>query len=172
MKQVMLGARLSIGGAIGAALLTIGTLGIGSTALGQDLSAATSKDVIFARKILMDSIGDNMDELDSMVESGNIDVTHGSQHADAISVMLLTFPHLFPPASNEWKPGVEKDAGVDTFASPDVWTRYADFYKRAADASKSAYNASRALNADEFKKFAVELRGACDACHAVYQKKD
>jgi cytochrome c556 len=172
MTQVVLGARLSIAGAIGAALLTMGALGIGSVALGQDMSAATPKDVIFARKLLMGAIGENMDDLDIMVETNKIDVPHGAMHADAISVLMLTFPHLFPPASNEWKPGVDKDPGTDTFASPDVWTRYADFYKRAADASKAAYNASRARNADEFKKFAVELRGACDSCHAAYQKKD
>jgi len=50
--------------------------------------------------------------------------------------------------------------------------RYADFYQRAADAAKSAYNASRARNAEEFKKYAVELRAGCDGCHAAYQKKD
>src|SRR6267142_4522395 len=172
MKQLASGFHLWIAGAVSIALVTAGTPGIGSVALGQDQSAATPKDVIFARKILMSSIGENMDDLDIMVETNKIDVPHGAMHADAISVMLLAFPHLFPPASNEWKPGVDKDAGTDTFASPDVWTRYADFYKRNADASKTAYNASRARNAEEFKKYAIELRAACDGCHAAYQKKD
>ena len=172
MTQVVLGVRLSIASTIGAALLTMDTLGIAPVALAQDLSAATAKDVIFARKLLMGAIAENMDDLDIMVETNKIDVPHGAMHADAISVLLLAFPHLFPPASNEWKPGVDKDAGTDTFASPDVWTRYADFYKRNSDASKTAYNASRARNADEFKKYAIELRAACDGCHAAYQKKD
>jgi len=47
--------------------LGAGALGIDSVAFGQDQSAAAPKDVIFARKILMGSIGDNMDELDTMV---------------------------------------------------------------------------------------------------------
>ena len=172
MKKFALGTRFWIARAMGVAVFAAGTLAIGSVALGQDQSAATAKDVIFARKVLMSSIGENMDDLDIMVETNKIDVAHGAMHADTISVMLLAFPHLFPPASNEWKPGVEKDAGVDTFASPDVWTRFADFYKRNSDASKSAYNASKARNADEFKKYAIELRAACDGCHAAYQKKD
>jgi cytochrome c556 len=172
MTRFVLGARLSIAGAVGAALLCAGTLGIVSAAHGQDQSAATAKDVIFARKLLMGAISENMDDLDVMVETNKIDVAHGAMHADAISVLLLAFPHLFPPASNEWKAGVDKDPGTDTFASPDVWTRYADFYKRNSDASKSAYNASRARNADEFKKYAIELRAACDGCHLAYQKKD
>jgi cytochrome c556 len=166
------GARLSIAGVIGAAMLSAATLGIGSVALGQDQSAATAKDVIFARKILMGSIGENMDELEAIIASGKIDVQHGASHADLVSVMLLSFPHLFPPVSNEWKPNVDKDAGTDTFAAPEIWTRYADFYQRAADAAKAAYNASRARNADEFTKSVTELRDGCDGCHAIYQKKD
>ena len=172
MKQFAMGTRLWIAGAMSVAFITAGTLGIGSVALGQDQSAATAKDVIFARKILMGSIGDNMDELEGIIESNKIDVQHGASHADLASVMLLAFPHLFPPGSNEWKPNVDKDPGTDTFASPEIWTRFSDFYQRASDAAKSAYNASRARDADEFKKYVVELRAGCDGCHAIYQKKD
>ena len=31
--------------------------------------------------------------------------------SDTISVMLMAFPHLFPPASNQWKPDVARDPG-------------------------------------------------------------
>jgi cytochrome c556 len=172
MKQFALGTHFWIAGAMSVALLTAGTLGIGPVALGQDQSAATPKDVIFARKILMGSIGDNMDELEGIIESGKIDVQHGASHADLVSVMMLAFPHLFPPASNEWKPNVDKDPGTDTFAAPEIWTRFADFYQRSSDAAKSAYNASRARNEEEFKKYVTELRADCDGCHALYQKKN
>ena len=120
----------------------------------------------------MSTIGENMDDLDIMVETDKIDVAHGAMHADTISVLLLAFPHLFPPASNEWKAGVDKDPASDTFAAPEIWTRFADFYKRSADAAKSASDASRAQTPAEFKKYAVELRAGCDGCHALYQKKD
>ena len=156
--------------AMGGALLAAGTLGIGSVAIGQDQSAATTKDLIFARKVLMDSISENMDELEAIAGAAKVDLDHGRSHADIVSVMLLAFPHLFAPSSNQWKPNVELDAGTDTFASPDVWTKYADFYKRAADASKLAYEVSRAQKADDFKASVSQLRVACDSCHGLYLK--
>ena len=164
--------RVAIAGAIVVALLFAAELQGDSIAFAQDQSAATPKDVIFARKVLMSSIGENMDELEAIVASGKIDVQHGAMHADLVSVMLLAFPHLFPSASNEWKPDIDKDAGSDTFAAPEIWTRFADFYQRAQDASKAAYNASRAANEEEFKKSVAELRAGCDGCHAIYLKKD
>jgi cytochrome c556 len=67
---------------------------------------------------------------------------------------------------------VERDPGRDAYAAPELWTNYADFYARAAQASKVAYNASRAQQESAFKTFAIELRAACDACHAAYLKTD
>jgi cytochrome c556 len=172
MTRFVLGARLSMAGAIGGAVLAAGALGIGSVALGQDQSAATPKDVIFARKILMGSVGENMDEIDTVIETGDIDLAHVAGHADSISVSLMVFPHLVPPASNEWKEGATRDPAIDTFASPDVWTRFTEFYKMADVASKAAYSASRARDKEEFKKAGIALRQACDACHATFMKKD
>jgi cytochrome c556 len=172
MTRFVLHFRVAIAAAIAVTLLFAAALRGDSVAFGQDQGAATPKDVIFARKVLMSSIGENMDELEAIIASGKIDVQHGAMHADLVSVMLLAFPHLFPSASNEWKPNVEKDAASDTFAAPEIWTRFADFYQRAQDASKAAFNASRASNEDEFKKSVAELRTGCDGCHAIYQKKD
>jgi cytochrome c556 len=50
--------------------------------------------------------------------------------------------------------------------------RPADFYQRAAAASKIAFEASRARRADDFKARIVDLRAACNSCHAAYQKVD
>ena len=105
-------------------------------ATAQDQSAATAKDVIFARKILMDTIGKNMDALEGFFESDKLEPSEVREHSENISVMLMSFPHLFPPASNQWKEGAERDPGLDTFASPDVWKNFSDFYKRADAASK------------------------------------
>ena len=87
-----------------------------------------------------------------------------------ISVMLQAFPHLFPPATDQWKPDVPRDAALDTFASPNVWTNYSDFYSRANDASQIALDAARAATEAQFRMLAAKLRTACDACHASYQK--
>jgi cytochrome c556 len=114
-----------------------------------------------------------MDELEGMVSSGKpINLTEAHEHADLISVMLMAFPHLFGADTNQWKPDAERDPGRDTYASPDLFTNYADFYAQAARAAKIAYNASRAKQEGDFKTFVAELRAACDSCHAVYLKTD
>jgi cytochrome c556 len=140
---------------------------------GQDQSAATPADAIFARKIMMGTIGGMMDEIETMIAPpGKINLAEGREHADLISVMLMAFPHLFPPSTNQWKPNADRDPGRDTYAAPEVWSKFADFYARAERASKVAYNASRANAESEFTAAVAELRTACDSCHAVYQKSD
>src|SRR5262245_43802444 len=172
MRTVVLGRRLALAGVIGAALLAATGLGLGPVALGQDQSAAVPKDVIFARKILMDTINENMDDLEAMIAQGKIDLNEGTAHSNIVSVMLMAFPHLFPPTTNEWKPGGEKDPGTDTYASPDIWRRYADFYKMAETATQAAFKASRAQNDDQFKAHIGELRAAWNACNEAFLKKD
>ena len=172
MKRLVLRAGHWTVAAFGCALFAVGGLGASSIAFGQDQSAATPKDVIFARKIIMATIGTNMDEIDTMLQTGKIDLADGHEHADFISVMLMAFPHLFPPSSDQWKPNVARDPGTDTFASPDIWKSYTDFYKQAAFASKTAYNVSRAKDEAEFKKFGAELRLTCDTCHSTFLKSE
>jgi cytochrome c556 len=161
-------------GVLGTVMLAAGLLGTGGAASAQDQSAATPKDTIFARKILMDTVGMNMDELEGMTGSPMpIDMDEAHEHADIVSVLLQVFPHVFPPGTNQWKPGaVGRDPGTDTYASPDVWTNFSDFYKRAADASNLAFKASRASTESDFRGYVGQLRQACDGCHARYQKTE
>jgi cytochrome c556 len=155
-----------------ACLLLAAGLG-GSAALGQDQGAATASDAIFARKTVMDGISSKMDALETATSSTKkIDLATANEQADIVSVLLMAFPHMFPAATNQWKPNVDKDPGTDTFAAPEVWTKYADFYKQATAASKLAYNASRATQEAEFRTAMTQLRAACDGCHAVYLKTD
>ena len=171
LKHALSSSRAGI--VIGCALLAGGVLGLSVMAAGQDQSAAIAKDAIFARKILMDTISTNMDELETMTTSDKgVNLSEGHEHADNISIMLMAFPHLFPPGTNQWKPNADRDPGRDTYAAPDLWARYPDFYAQAANASKIAYNASRAKQESDFKKFVAELRVSCDSCHAVYLKVD
>jgi len=167
----MMRASLCVGGFLA---LCYGLVAAGATvALAQDQSAAAPKDTIFARKILMDTIGHNMDELEEMARTGQpIDLADSREHADTISVMLMAFPHLFPQSTNQWRPSVERDPARDTFASPNVWTNYADFYRQAAATAKLAYRTSRAQQESDFKSSMASLRTACDSCHAAYLKTD
>src|SRR5215831_13706890 len=149
--------------------LTIGSL-TGPTP-AQDSPPA--KDTIFARKILMGAIDMNMDEIETMLApEGKLELADAQEHAETISTMLMVFPHMFPPTTNQWKPGVDRDPATDTFASPEVWTNFSDFYKRAAEASKVAWNASRAKHAADFRLLIKQLRDQCNSCHAKNMKTD
>jgi cytochrome c556 len=53
-----------------------------------------------------------------------------------------------------------------------VWTNFADFYQRATEASKIAWNASRAKHSADFKSLIVQLRDRCNSCHAANMKAD
>jgi cytochrome c556 len=108
-----------------------------------------------------------------MIAMGHIDIDGARGNADAISVMLMAFPHLFPPGSNLWNPdNADPDPVTDTYASPEVWTKFPDFYRLAAAAARSAHDMSRAANIDGFKTHARELRIVCDTCHALYSENN
>jgi cytochrome c556 len=146
---------------------------LGGTAPAQEPALSTVKDEIFARKILMDTIDSQLDAIDWMLVSDKpLDLEKASERADNISVMLMTFPHLFRPATNQWHPKAKRDPARDTFASPEVWTQFAEFYRQAAAASRIAFDASRAKLDADFRAHIESLRDACAACHARYLKVD
>ena len=132
-----------------------------------------AKDTIFARKILMDAISTNMDELETMLApDAKLDLSEGREHAENISTLLMAFPHLFPPATNQWKEGATRDPATDTFANPAIWSSFSDFYQQASQASKIAWTASRTKKPDEFRAQIKELRLRCNACHALNLKPE
>ncbi len=144
---------------------------LGTAALRQELPPP--KDTIFARKILMGAIDMNMDEIETMLApEGKLELAEGQEHAETISTMLMVFPHMFPPRTNQWKQGADRDPATDTFASPEVWASFTNFYQRATAASKLAFDASRAKRAAEFKPLITQLRAACNDCYAAYMRTD
>ena len=160
--------------AFGARLaLLAGMLAASFAAAAQEQNLPPPKDTIFARKILMGAIDMNMDEIETMLApGGKVEAADATEHADTISIMLMSFPHMFPPATNQWRPNVDRDPATDTFASPDVWKNFADFYQRARAASKLAFDASRAKHGNEFRELIGQLRAACNSCHATYMKAE
>ncbi|HUI12630.1 MAG TPA: cytochrome c [Xanthobacteraceae bacterium] len=148
-----------------------GLLVLRGSALGQDQMTGRPNDEIFARKIIMDTIDRHMDEIDWLLSSSQpIDLGKTFGHADTISVMLMAFPYLFPPDTNQWQAEAKRDPAHDTFASPDLWKNLSDFRRQAATASQLAFAASRAKRETDFRKTMATLRTACDACHALYVK--
>src|SRR3954462_497051 len=127
-------------------LLALTSLWPGALAIGQDEAAAKVKDVIWARKILMSTVGDQSDQIRTMISERDIDLERARALARSISVLLTAFPHLFPPASNQWKEGDDQDPASDTIASPDIWDDFADFYKQAMGNARIARDMSRAAD--------------------------
>jgi cytochrome c556 len=143
-----------------------------SLVLAQDQNPATPKDVIVARKTLMNTVGTNMYPVDEMLETGKIALDEARVPLESISAMLMAFPHLFPNSTNLWKPGATRDPATDTLADASVWESRSFFYRDAMAASKYAFEASRAQNVADFRKSAKDLRLTCDGCHSTYQHKD
>jgi cytochrome c556 len=142
-------------------------------ARGQAPGGPPPKDAIFARKILMGAIDAKMGEIEIMLApEGKLDAAEAQEHADTISIMLMAFPHMFATETNQWKPGAERDPATDTFASPDVWANFGDFYQRASLASKIAQDASNTRRLDDFRRLIGELRAACNGCHASDMKAE
>jgi len=159
---------------LAAATAIAGLLGGAGAAPAQENGVAPPKDTIFARKILMGAIDMNMDEIETMLApDGKLDLAEAREHADTISIMLMAVPHMFPAATNQWKPiDPDRDPATDTYAAPELWSNFADFYQRAGAASKLAFAASRATRPAAFRAAVEELRTACNSCHAAYQKTD
>jgi cytochrome c556 len=131
------------------------------------------KDTIFARKVVMGEIDMNMDEIETMLApEGKLLLSDAQEHAEVISTLLMAFPHLFPPSTNQWKEGATRDPATDTFANPGLWSNFGDFYQRASEASKIAWDASRAKRPDTFRTQIKELRLRCNACHALNLKAE
>jgi cytochrome c556 len=156
--------------AFACAIVVVGIVFLSSSTLAQEQAAATPADAIMARKAVMDSLSDKMDDIEAAIAARKVNLDTAHANADTISIFLMAFPHLFPPATNQWKPGANRDPLTDTYASPDVWAKFADFYKLATAASKSAYNASHAANENELKTAVAQLRTQCNDCHAAYLK--
>jgi cytochrome c556 len=125
-----------------------------------------SDDVIGARQLLMDGVESEMMVIELGLEGSAPQFDDLKARADRISTLLTAFPHLFPPQT---KPGKAADGSpINTTATLAVWQGFDAFYGMAKDAAMTAYDASQAGTADQFREQAKKLRVACDGCHAQY----
>lgn len=153
--------------ALSAAVLAM----IGAAALAGDRPSGAVKDEIFARKILMNAIDGQIDAIDWMVTSNKpFDLSEAIDRAGTVSAMLLALPHLFPPETNQWREGAVRDPARDTFASPDLWLHFDDFYRRAGEASRLALVLSQAKSRQEVEQRFEAVRETCASCHGLYVK--
>ena len=142
-----------------------------STARGEDRVPGLTgtdrpDDVVQARQLLMDGVETEMGVIELALEGKAPDLGDLKMRADRISTLLTAFPHLFPPQT---KPGVSADGTPSTTtATLAIWQNFDAFYDTAKGAATSAYDASQAATAEQFKEHVKKLRGACDGCHAQY----
>jgi cytochrome c556 len=125
-----------------------------------------SDDVIAARQLLMDGVESEMMVIEIGLEGSAPQFDDLKARADRISTLLTAFPHLFPPQT---KPGKAADGSpINTTATLAIWKDFDAFYGIAKDAAMTAYDASQAGTAEQFREQVKKLRVGCDDCHAQY----
>jgi hypothetical protein len=93
--------RIACAGLIVSCLVTAVVMFIANPLVSR--AQDTTSDVIAARKLLMDSIMNNMDKIQEMISERRID-PDVSREAPTTSSRCLWPSHiLFPPSSNQWK---------------------------------------------------------------------
>jgi cytochrome c556 len=123
------------------------------------------EDVILARQALMLEIERLMRPLDSFTVGEPADPEDLRSAATTISQMLLAVPHLFPPTTNLYD---ESSDTPITIALPSIWQDFPTFYALAGAAVSSATALSTMKSTEEITAGSLNLRGSCDACHALF----
>ncbi len=139
-------------------------------AWGQDATPAWTGNtnpeaVIEARQALMSEMELLIEPIDLFAVGEPANALELRAAAGTIAQMLKAFPHLFPPTTNRYDPQV--DAPI-TIAMPSVWEDFATFYALSDAAYEAADALSRTSSEADLRSGAAALRGACDACHALF----
>jgi hypothetical protein len=162
--------RISIGLAL-AAIMALSVMVAGSMKVYAEdrvpglTGIDRSDDVIQARQLLMDGIESEMMVIELGLEGRAPQLDDLKARADRISTLLTAFPHLFPPQT---KPGVAADGSpINTTATLGLWQNFDSFYDIAKGAASTAYDASQAGGADQFREQAKKdahrmLRMQCE----------
>ena len=136
---------------------------------GQGWTGVTNpKALITARQELMEHMEILMQPIDTITvsEVRNVDQLH--ENAEVLGAILLAVPHLFPPTTNLYDPGVTMPA---TLALPPIWQNFDSFYSLAAAASKAAEAFAATKGNEPLRAASRKLRASCDACHTLYLRK-
>lgn len=123
--------------------------------------------LIEARRALMDRAEDLMKPIDSFTVGEPADASLLRANAKTIGAMLRAVPHLFPPTTNRFDPDAHDPP---TLALPTIWQRFAAFETFAENAQRMAAALEMSQDGEPLRAAAVQLRAACDACHAGFMK--
>jgi cytochrome c556 len=125
------------------------------------------EEVIEARRALMDRAEDLMKPIDSFTVGEPADPKELRANAETIGAMLHAVPHLFPPTTNRFDPAAHDPP---TLALPTIWQRFAAFETFAKNAQRMAAALESSEDGEPLRAASVQLRAACDACHAGFMK--
>jgi cytochrome c556 len=128
-------------------------------------AAAEPEDIIKYRQNVMKSNGAHMAAIGAII-SGKVDYKgHLADHARAVQAINKDIPGLFPKDS---------DFG-DTKALDGVWSKRADFEKRAKDTKDKSEALVKSVAGGDNKAIGAkfkELQDSCKACHKDYRKEE
>ena len=125
------------------------------------------EEVIEARRALMDQAETLMKPIDSFTVGEPADAKLMRANAATIGAMLHAVPHLFPPTTNRFDPDAHDPP---TVALPAIWERFAAFETFAENAQHMAAALETSQDGEPLRAASVQLRAACDACHAGFMK--
>ena len=129
------------------------------------LKAAEPEDIIKYRQNMMKAIGGHTAAAGSIVQ-GKVNYKHQlADHARALQALISDIPGLFPKDS---------DFG-DTKAKDEVWSKRAEFEKRAQDTKTKIDSFAKALpggNQQTIDASFKEVGESCKACHKDFRKKE
>lgn len=125
------------------------------------------EELIEARRALMDRAEDLMKPIDSFTVGEPADPKLMRANAETIGAMLHAVPHLFPPTTNRFDPDAHDPP---TLALPAIWQRFAVFETFAENAQRMAAALETSQDGEPLRAASVQLRAACDACHAGFMK--
>lgn len=124
--------------------------------------AADPDDMVKYRKNVMNANGGLMGATNALIQNKVAIKGPLTEYAKALATLTQNLSALFPTGSNT----------ADSDAQPDVWSKRAEFERRAKDAEvKAAVFAKAASHGDPklAEKF-KELSDACKSCHKDFRK--
>ncbi len=129
---------------------------------GFGASAQDSIEVIEARQAIMQFVGSNMRTLAAMQRGqAEFNVETARATGQAISVMLMAFPHLFPEGT---------ETGGSTEASPAIFDDQTGFREAAFALESAAGKLAGIGDAEQFGAAFGDVGATCRSCHSLYRQ--
>jgi cytochrome c556 len=133
------------------------------------LAAVDPNVAIPARQMGMKQVGRTFKGINDQLHSGSPDGAALAAGAHQLADLARKVPSWFPAGSGP-------DTGVKTAAKAEIWAQPGDFHAKAVALANAtaALDRAAAKSADPalLQPLAVQVGGACKACHTAYKVAD